>query len=207
MPSQYDVGHKLKLTVTAQLGDVLKVKTVETDYVFACPPPSPERPLVATPLLPHLKPIQAAQGFRCVTYNMLAEIYATQQQYPYTPMWALSWSFRRHLLVREVARYDADVLCLQEVQTDSYNGFLYQAMVDLGYEGLHKQKTRAAMGVEGKVDGCALFFKRDRFRLLEKYVIEFNDAAEATYKLKGSQSQMVSGIERGAIVKRRAGWG
>lgn len=35
------------------------------------------------------------------------------------------------------------------------------------------------MGIEGKIDGCALFFKSSRFNLVEKYVIEFNEAAAA----------------------------
>ena len=35
------------------------------------------------------------------------------------------------------------------------------------------------MGRKGKVDGCAIFFKANRFQLREKYVIEFNDAAMA----------------------------
>jgi len=33
------------------------------------------------------------------------------------------------------------------------------------------------MGLEGKVDGCAFFYRASRFELKEKYVVEFNDAA------------------------------
>lgn len=36
--------------------------------------------------------------FRVVSYNVLAEIYATQQQYPYCDFWALSWDYRCVLL-------------------------------------------------------------------------------------------------------------
>lgn len=51
--------------------------------------------------------------FRVLTYNVLAEIYATRQMYPYCPVWALSWSFRSELLRRELQSYNADILCLQ----------------------------------------------------------------------------------------------
>ena len=51
--------------------------------------------------------------FRVLTYNSLAEIYATRQRYPYCPVWALSWSFRRELLERELQSYNADIVCLQ----------------------------------------------------------------------------------------------
>lgn len=100
--------------------------------------------------------------FRVLTYNVLAEIYATRQMYPYCPVWALSWSFRRELLRRELQTYNADIICLQEVQGDHYKKFFVPMMTELGYEGWYLKKTRESMGLEGKVDGCALFYKRNR---------------------------------------------
>lgn len=51
--------------------------------------------------------------FRVLTYNILAEIYATRQMYPYCPVWALTWTFRREMLQRELQTYNADIICLQ----------------------------------------------------------------------------------------------
>ena len=99
--------------------------------------------------------------------------------YPYCPLWALSWNFRRRNLMRQMTRFDADIYCLQEVQADRFEQFFYPTFRANGYEGLYKKKTREAMGRKGKVDGCAIFFKANRFQLREKYVIEFNDAAMA----------------------------
>ena len=62
----------------------------------------------------------------------------------------------------ELDRFDAEILCIQEVQLDHYNSFLSQMLHDRGYEGWFKQKTRKEMGKAGKVDGCALFYKRDK---------------------------------------------
>ena len=71
-----------------------------------------------------------------------------------------------------------EVVCLQEVQADHYESHLYAAMSDAGYEGVFKQKTRQSMGLAGKVDGCALFWRRSTFHLVESYSIEFNELAQ-----------------------------
>ena len=76
--------------------------------------------------------------------------------------------------MREVA---ADVLFLQEVQADHYEQHILPELSEEGYDGLYKHKTREAMGASGKVDGCAILWRRGKFRLAEKYVMEFNDCA------------------------------
>jgi hypothetical protein len=39
--------------------------------------------------------LPGAAKLRVATYNVLAEIYATQQMYPYCDHWALSWNYRK----------------------------------------------------------------------------------------------------------------
>lgn len=170
-----------------------------TRFVQSVAPPPPIRKLVKLSAVPpNVRVIDSNLGFRIISYNVLAEIYATQSQYPYCPLWALSFEYRRKLLMQELKRYDADILCLQEVQADHFNSKLYHDLHAMGYEGLFKAKTRASMGREGRIDGCALFYRTSRFALSEKYVIEFNDAAEATYQVKGKQLQP----QREALLKR-----
>lgn len=120
---------------------------------------------------------QLGGRLRVCSYNVLAEIYTSKAQYPYCPLWALHWNYRHQNLMREMKQYAADIYCLQEVQEDRFAEYFYPEMRNLGYEGEYKKKTRRSMGMEGKVDGCAVFFKVSRIRLLEKYVIEFNEAA------------------------------
>jgi CCR4-NOT transcription complex subunit 6 len=81
-------------------------------------------------------------------------------------------------IMREILDAAPDVVCLQEVQADHYEAHLYAAMSDQGYEGVYKQKTRQSMGLAGKVDGCALFWRRSKFHLVESYSIEFNELAQ-----------------------------
>lgn len=113
IPGPEDVGRKLKLEAAAYdttTGERLMIRVVKTDLVLARAPDPSTRQLVVTPsmkggmttttttanttaqsLHPYGSP---GSRFRVATYNVLAEIYATQQQYPYCDFWALSWDYR-----------------------------------------------------------------------------------------------------------------
>lgn len=39
------------------------------------------------------------------------------------PAWSLAWQYRKKNLLREILAYKADILCLQEVQSDAYTDF------------------------------------------------------------------------------------
>jgi CCR4-NOT transcription complex subunit 6 len=94
IPGAEDIGKKLKLEAAAyssETGELLMHRVVKTDLVLARAPDPVKRNIVSA------KNGGGAGGgarFRIVTYNVLAEIYATQQQYPYCDLWALSWEFR-----------------------------------------------------------------------------------------------------------------
>jgi len=178
VPGGDDIGRKLKLEAAAyssETGELLMHRVVKTDLVLARAPDPIKRPLVTAK-----NGAGAGSGarFRIVTYNVLAEIYATQQQYPYCDIWALSWEYRFHNIMREIVDAAPDVVCLQEVQADHYENHLYASMSEQGFEGVYKQKTRQSMGLAGKVDGCALFWRRSKFHLVESYSIEFNELAQ-----------------------------
>ena len=51
--------------------------------------------------------------FTMFCYNILAENYATPQMYGYTPSWALTWEYRKELILQEILAYSADIVCLQ----------------------------------------------------------------------------------------------
>jgi CCR4-NOT transcription complex subunit 6 len=50
-------------------------------------------------------------------YNVLAELYATAERHGYCPMWALAWSYRKMRIMGEIINMSADLICLQEVET------------------------------------------------------------------------------------------
>jgi mRNA deadenylase 3'-5' endonuclease subunit Ccr4 len=70
---------------------------------------------------------------------------------------------------------------LQEVQANHFEKFFHPQLVARGYEGIYKRKTRDSHGEDpDAIDGCALFYRRDRFALLEQYGIEFVSGAAHT---------------------------
>lgn len=175
VPTERDVGHLLRVECTAlEKGAFVAKTTCITEIVLPVPPAPPARVLRQTKV--ETRPPGLSRPIRICSYNILAEIYSSQSVYPYCPRWALSWNFRSRNLIRELRNFNADIFCLQEVQADRFSEFFYTQMRSLGYEGLYKKKTRTSMGND-KVDGCAIFYRTSRVNLLEKYVIEFNDAA------------------------------
>jgi len=182
VPSKEDVGYILRVECRAVTPDgriSAVANSKETPIVVGLPKPAPPRSLFTNPDSAKLRH-QMGMKFdsskvRILSYNVLADIYATKQLYPYCPMWALSWRVRRKILLREILAYDADIICLQEVQQDHYTEFFYKELEGLGYQGLYKAKTRVA----GKIDGCYTLYKKERFRLVESNTIEFNSVARA----------------------------
>ena len=112
------------------------------------------------------------ESFTLMCYNTLCEKYATPQVYAYTPAWALSWDYRKDLLLQDILNYSADVVCLQvgffvikkkEVEMSQFDEFFLEQLSQLGgYAGVFYPKSRArTMNEHDKrqVDGCATFYK------------------------------------------------
>ncbi|RHZ79076.1 hypothetical protein Glove_152g102 [Diversispora epigaea] len=120
-------------------------------------------------------------SFTLLCYNILCEKYATTQLYGYTPSWALAWDYRKELIVGEVLSYNADIVCLQEVDTAQYEDYFKDAYHKHGdYDSVYWPKSRAKTMSDWEkksVDGCATFFKASKFKLIDKHLIEFNQVA------------------------------
>ncbi|KAH9737652.1 Endonuclease/exonuclease/phosphatase family protein expressed [Citrus sinensis] len=161
-PSADDIGHVLKFEcVVVDAETKLPVghpNTLLTSRVIPAPSPSPRRlfPVNGSDMnmMGHIDSdgrISSTGTFSVLSYNILSDVYATSESYSYCPSWALSWAYRRQNLLREIIGYRADIVCLQEV----YNGNPHT------------------------IDGCATFFRRDRFSHVKKYEVEFNKAAQS----------------------------
>jgi len=112
-------------------------------------------------------PPPSQERFTVVSYNILGErnSFNHPDLYLDVPSPYLNWDYRRKLICEELIGYDADIICLQEV--DRYFDLL-KVMQKAGYEGSYKRCT------DDKVDGCAVFWKADKMRLLEGESIEYN---------------------------------
>ncbi|XP_077212903.1 carbon catabolite repressor protein 4 homolog 1-like [Tasmannia lanceolata] len=188
-PTADDIGHVLKFECVAVDSEtripVGAVNTILTSRVIPAPSPTPRRliPVNGVDVMGHLDSDgrTASSGtFTVLSYNILSEVYATSEQYSYCPSWALSWAYRRQNLLREIVGYHADILCLQEVLSDHFEEFFAPELDKHGYQALYKKKTAEVYsGSASAIDGCAIFFRRDRFSHVKKYEVEFNKAAQS----------------------------
>lgn len=118
--------------------------------------------------------------FKVFSYNILCDNYVTTQLYGYTPSAALAWDYRKEQILQEIQAHDADILCLQEVDTDTFREFLSMRLAYTDYKGVLFQKTRAKTMSEKDakvVDGCATFYKSSKYILLDKQLVDFANIA------------------------------
>eukprot|EP00252_Welwitschia_mirabilis_P025063 TRINITY_DN7692_c0_g1_i1.p1 TRINITY_DN7692_c0_g1~~TRINITY_DN7692_c0_g1_i1.p1 ORF type:complete len:614 (-),score=96.22 TRINITY_DN7692_c0_g1_i1:751-2592(-) len=188
-PTADDTCHVLKLEcvpVDAVSGiPVGPTTTILTNRVIPAPSPPPRRMIPVNSVdgvanFDHDDRSLNPETFTVLSYNILSDLYATIELYGYCPSWALSWPYRRQNLLREIVHYHADILCLQEVQSDHFEDFFAPELEKHGYTAVYKKKTTEVYtGSAYAIDGCATFFRRDRFSLVKKYEVEFNKAAQS----------------------------
>eukprot|EP01080_Neovahlkampfia_damariscottae_P011396 gene11396-4563_t len=73
----------------------------------------------------------------------------------------LLWENRKWKLLEEITQYDCDIICLQEI--DHFYDFFEPELKHFGYTGIFVGKKRCYFVPE---EGCALFFKSNKFELL-----------------------------------------
>ncbi|XP_042502965.1 LOW QUALITY PROTEIN: carbon catabolite repressor protein 4 homolog 3-like [Macadamia integrifolia] len=108
----------------------------------------------------------SGERFMAVSYNILGDKNASKHRdlYSQIPSYYMNWERRKRLICEELLGLAPDIICLQEV--DRYHD-LVSIMEKEGYNGSYKRRTGDS------VDGCAMLWKVDTFRLLEEESIEF----------------------------------
>lgn len=128
--------------------------------------------------------------FTLMSYNTLCQHYATSKMYKYTPTWALNWEYRRNVLTREILSYSTNIICLQEVETRTYEEYWVPLMKEKGYEGVFHCKSRAKTMNEKsakRVDGCATFYQTSAFELIDKKILEYGKLVISQEKFKKTE--------------------
>ena len=117
IPSNKDIGFRLKLRCTPRDGSRsgLAKELVTVGAVEAGPG-------MCTFDDRHAYTVKEAEWptMRVVSYNILADVYAQTELsktvlYPYCAPYALQLDYRQSLVKKELAGYNADIICLQEV--------------------------------------------------------------------------------------------
>ena len=132
----------------------------------SCPVDNPPPPRVWKELLNERDIVTSdTENFSVLSYNILCEKYATERLYGYTPSWALAWSYRKELILTEVTNYNADFLCLQEVDIAQFEDYFTKNLGEEGYNGVYWPKSRYKTMSDAdrrQVDGCAIFYNRKK---------------------------------------------
>ncbi|XP_050377086.1 carbon catabolite repressor protein 4 homolog 3 [Argentina anserina] len=163
-------------------GRHLSVPTAGTSFLFLCrstvscctnaPNPLKRRysgnhaPDVVRRWIQSDHPLASQDRFTAASYNILGvrNAYAHRDMYGNVPSMYLKWDHRKRAICDEIAAWNSDIVCLQEV--DKYLE-LSGNLAKLGYAGSYKRRTG------NTVDGCATYWKSHNFRMLEEESIEF----------------------------------
>uniref|UniRef100_A0A8R1DX84 poly(A)-specific ribonuclease n=1 Tax=Caenorhabditis japonica TaxID=281687 RepID=A0A8R1DX84_CAEJA len=162
---------------------------ISSDFAVNTHPP-PERNWV---MIRHADPERPIATFTVLCYNVLCDKYATVNQYSYCPSWALNWEYRKNLIIKEIRTYEADIITLQEVETEQYRTLFLPELKTLGYTGIFAAKSRAKTMTEEErkyVDGCAIFWKVDKFDMDKQHLVEFGQVATN----KGASENMINRV-------------
>ncbi|KAK4756379.1 hypothetical protein SAY87_006506 [Trapa incisa] len=110
--------------------------------------------------------ISSQDKFTVASYNILGDRNASKHRdlYSNIPSSYINWGRRKRVICEELMEWDPDIICLQEV--DRY----FDLSEDLrrgGYAGSYKKRTGDS------ADGCAIFWKSNKFHVLQAESIEF----------------------------------
>lgn len=108
-------------------------------------------------------------SFVVTTYNVLAPGYIQPQWYPLTPPELLRSEHRVPALAEYLARLDADIMCLQEVEPETFAP-IERRLSAAGFEGRFTQKR------EGRRDGCATFARRSSATWMRESSLGYDDS-------------------------------
>jgi mRNA deadenylase 3'-5' endonuclease subunit Ccr4 len=107
-------------------------------------------------------------SFTVATYNVLAGAYIQRAHYPRTPAMVLNPVWRVPALVQYIWSLKADILCLQEVEAETFVS-LRTFLGERGYGAQYARKYAR------RPEGCAIFYRGSAFELLTTRVIAYAD--------------------------------
>lgn len=131
--------------------------------------PVPEHlKFIKRPLLdvPGQTPTGDGLEIKIMTYNLLAQALIRRKLFP-TSGSALKWANRSQRLGSEIQHYDADIVCLQELDYDQYNSHWKKEFGKMGYSSRFHRS-----GV--KRHGVAILYKSSLFHFEHSHFIDYD---------------------------------
>jgi len=108
-------------------------------------------------------------GFTMLSYNVYADCKCQNVRYTISK----KWSERCRTLIREIASYNADILCLQDV--DHFADWWRPQLMLIGYDSVYKKRTQKR---EAHYEGVLVAYKRNGFQLFRSVALDLNRTKE-----------------------------
>ena len=125
------------------------------------------------------KPEVLESEFRIVSYNLLADLYADSDfsrtvLFSQCPPSALAIDYRKQLLLKEIRGYNADIICLQEVDNKIFDLDLLPVLSEKDdLNGVFNRKG-------GQVsEGLACFWRTTKFKKLDSWSFILSDSLQS----------------------------
>ena len=138
---------------------------------------APSKPYAEVGFMPPFPALSPTQ-FTAVQFNMLAQFLSRAESHLYADPRVLRWDYRSQLFEEGLARLDADIVTLQELQgmtnrkdRDNHAGFVRDVGARLGYGFLYCRKTDRFGQQKSRSMGDAILYRKSTFTLVEyKYL-------------------------------------
>ncbi|KAL7548068.1 hypothetical protein ACHAWF_011353 [Thalassiosira exigua] len=164
-PKASDVGKRVSILVTP-IRPGHNGSGCEEAYIFRnVVEPLPSMPIVE--LREEWRRSRSVRSYqhnnlRVVTYNILADLYAGREvesylMYGHCDAQDLRRQRRMPMIVAEILSYEADIICLQEVDAAVHDALLRPVLEANGYQGFYSNK------VSSQQEGCSMFWSTSTF--------------------------------------------
>ncbi|CAH6718586.1 RNA exonuclease Ngl2p [[Candida] jaroonii] len=113
--------------------------------------------------------VETTQGkvsLKIMTYNVLAQALIRRKLFP-TSGNALKWATRSQVLLNEMKHYDADIMCLQELDFIQYKSYWKSELLKLGYESNYFRNPV-------KNHGVCIFYKQSKLIFKHQSFIDYD---------------------------------
>jgi 2',5'-phosphodiesterase len=108
-------------------------------------------------------------NFRVVSYNILSNRYTeAKEQFPYCSPQTLAIDYRKQLIAKELTGYQADIICLQEVDSAIYTSYYKNEFKSKGYQSFYHRKGNKIP------EGLTCFFNKSRFKKVDDHQIIYS---------------------------------
>lgn len=125
--------------------------------------------------------------FTLGSFNILCNFYASKCTY--APSWVINPELRKENILNSIISYNLDILSLQELETASYAEY-YKTQLEsrIDYDSVYLPRGRAQTLTDKRtVDGCAIFWKKSKFKLKEQFSIDFFQKLISDARFQSSQ--------------------